>query len=230
MKDRAVLMVHGFASSSAQSWSRFGWIEQFEASGRRVEAPDLPGHGDAMKTSDPNGYGVMEDEVHQWAVSLGPVDGIGFSLGARLALSAEALHPGTFDRLVVGGIGSNIFSYRSPEHLAGAIEMGDADLAPESTMAAAFVRGAQRSNNDPAALAAFLRRPKRHRITVEELRNVQCPVLVVVGGADTMVHPVTEMTRHLAHARTVTIPDADHLATMRSPDFLAAALEFLNTE
>jgi pimeloyl-ACP methyl ester carboxylesterase len=220
-------MVHGFASSSAQSWSRFGWIEQFEERGHRVVAPDLPGHGDAMKTSDPNGYGDIDDEVYRWALLANPVDGVGFSLGARLALAAEALHPGTFTRLVVGGIGANIFSHRSPEHLAGAIEMGDPDLAPDSVMAAAFVRGAQRSTNDPAALAAFLRRPNRHRITVEDLARVQCPVLVVVGGADAMVDPVGELTRHLADVRTVSIPGADHLATMRSPEFLAAALEFL---
>jgi pimeloyl-ACP methyl ester carboxylesterase len=183
-----------------------------------------------MKTSDPNGYGDMEDVVYRWAHPLNPVDGVGFSLGARLALSAEAQHPGTFARLVVGGVGANIFSHRSPEHLAGAIEMGDPDLAPESTMAAAFVRGAQRSTNDPAALAAFLRRPTRHRITVEDLESVRCPVLVVVGDADTMVYPVTEMTQYLPDVRTVSIPGADHLATMRSPDFLAAALEFLNAE
>jgi pimeloyl-ACP methyl ester carboxylesterase len=220
-------MVHGFASSSAQSWSRYGWIEQFEEHGRRVVAPDLPGHGEALKTSDPNDYGEMEEEVYGWAHSASPVDGVGFSLGARLVLAAEALHPGTFTRLVVGGIGANIFSYRSPEHLAGAIEMGDPDLAPDSVMAAAFVRGAQRSTNDPAALAAFLRRPHRHRITTEDLARVHCPVLAVFGDEDTMVHPVDELTKHLTNVRTVSIPGADHLGTMRSPEFLAAALEFL---
>jgi len=190
-------------------------------------APDLPGHGDAMKMSDPNEYGAMEEEVYGWALTASPVDGVGFSLGARLVLAAEALHPGTFSRLVVGGIGANIFSYRSPEHLAGAIEMGDPDLAPDSTMAAAFVRGAQRSTNDPAALAAFLRRPNRHRVTIEDLRSIRCPVLAAYGDEDTMVHPVEEFTQYLSDVRTVRIPGADHLATMRSPEFLAAALTFL---
>ncbi len=227
MTRRSVLMVHGFASSSAQSWARFGWIEAFEAQGAHVLAPDLPGHGSAEKPTDPQAYGVIEDTVYDYAVGLRPVDAIGFSLGARLVLSIEAEHPGTFDRLVVGGVGANIFNYRSPEHLASAIEDRDHQRAPENSMAEAFVRGAYGPSNDAEALVAFLRRPQRHRIIAEDLERIRCPVLVVVGDADVMVHPVSVLTDHLADVRLVRVPEADHLATMRNPLFLGSALEFL---
>lgn len=225
----SVLMVHGFASSSEQSWRRFGWIDAFEGRGFRVGAPDLPGHGSAEKLVDPEAYGVIEDAVYDDARQMGGglLDGVGFSLGARLVLSVEADHPGTFDRLVVGGVGANIFSFRSPEHLAGAIESRDHEKAPDSPLAEAFVRGAYRASNDAAALVAFLRRPSRRRILPESLDRVRCPVLVVVGEADTMVQPVAALTEHLADARVVVVPGADHLATMRSPLFLESALDFL---
>jgi pimeloyl-ACP methyl ester carboxylesterase len=225
----SILMVHGFASSSAQSWARFGWIEAFEAQGARVLAPDLPGHGSSEKPKDPQAYGAIEDMVYDDTVGLRPVDAIGFSLGARLVLSVEAEHPGTFERLVVGGIGANIFNFRSPEHLAGAIEARDHQRAPESSMAEAFVRGAYGPSNDAEALVAFLRRPRRRRILAEDLERVRCPVLVVVGEADVMVHPVSLWTDHLSHVSLVRVPEADHLATMRSPLFLASALEFLTS-
>jgi pimeloyl-ACP methyl ester carboxylesterase len=226
--DRAVFLVHGFGSSVRSSWERYGWIDAFEQRGRRVLAPDLPGHGLAEKPTDPEDYGMIEDEVYAHAKPLGPVDAVGFSLGARLLLSIEAEHPGTFSRLVIGGIGSNVFNFRSPELLASAIEHRDSDRAPNSPMAEAFVVGAYRSSNNPEALAAFLRRPLRQRIGVEELDGVTCPVLVVVGESDTMVHPVTKLTEHLSDVRVVTVPLADHLDTMRSPLFLEASLEFLS--
>jgi len=227
--EHSVFLVHGFGSSARSSWERFGWIDAFEQQGRRVLAPDLPGHGLAEKPTDPEGYGMIEDEVYAHAKSLGQVDAVGFSLGARLLVSVEAEHPGTFSRLVLGGIGSNVFNFRSPEHLAAAIEHRDSDRAPNSPMAAAFVVGAYRSSNNPEALAAFLRRPLRQRIGVEQLNAVKCPVLLVVGESDTMVHPVEKLSEHLTDVRVVTVPLADHLDTMRSPLFLEASLEFLST-
>jgi len=226
--DRPVLLVHGFGSSALSSWQRFGWIDAFEQRGRRVVAPDLPGHGLSEKPTAPEDYGIIEDEVYALAKSLRPLDAVGFSLGARLLISVEAEHPGTFDRLVIGGIGSNVFSFRSPEQLASAIENRDHERAPDSPMAAAFVVGAYRSSNSPEALAAFLRRPLRRRIRAEDLDAVKCPVLVVVGESDTMVHPVEVLTDYFSHVRVVTVPLADHLDTMRSPVFLEASLEFLS--
>lgn len=220
-------MVHGFATSSADSWARFGWIAAFEERGQRVVAPDLPGHGGAEKYTVPEEYGVIEDVVLGYARQLTPVSGVGFSMGARLILSVEIDQPGTFERLVIGGVGANIFSFRSPEHLAGAIESRDHSKAPDNSMAEAFVRGAYKSENSAAALAAFLRRPLRRRILAEGLASVKCPVLVVVGDDDEMVQPVSALTEHLTHAEVVRVPRADHLATMRSREFLDASLDFL---
>lgn len=222
-----MLLVHGFASSTGSSWRRGGWIDALEGRGRTVIAPDLPGHGLAEKPIDPAAYGSVEEEIYAHVAGRRPADGVGFSLGARIVLSIEADHPGTFGRLVLGGIGANVFSWQSPEKLAFAIEARDHHEAPGNPLAEALVRGANSSSNSPAALTTFLRRPQRRRISVEDLVRIACPVLVVVGEGDTVVHPVSMLTDRLADVRVVTVPSADHLRTMRSPLFLEAALEFL---
>jgi pimeloyl-ACP methyl ester carboxylesterase len=222
-----VLLVHGFASSSEASWERFGWIDALESRGRMVMAPDLPGHGRAEKPTDPNDYGVIEDFVYECAQEFAPIDAVGFSLGGRLLLSVAADHSGTFRRLVIGGVGANIFTHRSPEYLAGAIESRDHERAPDSPMTEALVRGAYRSSNNAEALVAFLRRPTRRRITPEDLTRVQCPILLVVGEDDTMTSPIEALAERLANVSVKVIPSADHLVTMRSSQFLTSALSFL---
>lgn len=222
MAEPAILLVHGFSSSAEASWARNGWLDVLADTGRTVIAPDLLGHGASAKPHDPGAYSAMEDDVRAALVE-GPVDAVGFSMGARLVLTLEARQPGTFGRIVVGGIGANLFVDGDPEAMARAIETGGETLDP---LARAFVSVASTPPNDPKALAACLRRPTP-RLGREELGRVRCPVLVVVGSADTLALPAEPLVEALPDARLVTIKGADHLGTMKGFGFLDAALGFL---
>ena len=222
MAEPAILLVHGFSSSAEASWARNGWLDVLADTGRTVIAPDLLGHGASEKPHDPAAYAAMEDGVRALLVA-GPVDAVGFSMGARLVLTLEALQPGTFGRIVVGGIGANLFADGDPEPMARAIENGAETLDP---LARAFVSVASTPPNDPKALAACLRRAAP-RLGREELSRVRCPVLVVVGSADTLALPAEPLVEALPDARLVTIKGADHLGTMKGFGFLDAALGFL---
>lgn len=222
MAESAILLVHGFSSSAEASWARNGWLDVLADTGRTVIAPDLLGHGASEKPHDPAAFAAMEDDVRS-ALVAGPVDAVGFSMGARLVLTLEALQPGTFGRIVVGGIGANLFTDGDPEPMARAIESGAETLDP---LARAFVSVASTPPNDPKALAACLRRPAP-RLGREELGRVRCPVLVVVGSADTLALPAEPLVEALPDARLVTIKGADHLGTMKGFGFLDAALGFL---
>lgn len=222
MAEPAILLVHGFSSSAEASWARNGWLDVLADTGRNVIAPDLLGHGASEKPHDPHAYAAMEDDVRA-ALGEGPVDAVGFSMGARLVLTVEARQPGTFGRIVVGGIGANLFVDGDPEAMARAIETGGETLDP---LARAFVSVASTPPNDPKALAACLRRPTP-RLGREELGRVRCPVLVVVGSADTLALPAEPLVEALPDARLVTIKGADHLGTMKGFGFLDAALGFL---
>ncbi len=70
---------------------------------------DLLGHGEAAKPHDPAAYAELERDVVRALPATGPVDAIGFSLGATLLLRVAAADPSRFGRLVVGGVGANLF-------------------------------------------------------------------------------------------------------------------------
>ncbi|MHB8467196.1 MAG: alpha/beta fold hydrolase [Acidimicrobiales bacterium] len=215
-----ILLAHGFSSSAEASWGRNGWLDILADTGRTVIAPDLLGHGEAKKPHDPAAYDGMEPAVRALLEDAGPVDAVGFSMGARLVLVLEAQQPGTFGRIVVGGVGANLFVQGSPEATAKAIESGDGALDP---MSRAFVTVAHQPPNDPLALAACLRRTHPPL----DLAAVTCPVLVVVGDQDVLAMPPDQLVETLPDARLVTIKGADHLGTMKGFGFLDAALDFL---
>ncbi len=225
MADPTILLAHGFSSSAEASWARNGWLDILADSGRTVIAPDLLGHGNAPKPHDPAAYDDMEGQVAALLEGIGPVDAVGFSMGARLVLVIESQRPGTFGRIVAGGVGANLFAgERDPESVAHAIEVGGETLDPLSR---AFVAVAQTPGNDPVAMAACLRR--RHPpLGPEELARVRCPVLVVVGDQDSVAIPPDALLEALPDARLATVKGADHLGTMKGFGFLDAALGFLD--
>jgi pimeloyl-ACP methyl ester carboxylesterase len=150
------------------------------------------------------------------------VDGVGFSLGARVLLTLAARLPDRFGRLVVGGVGENLFRDDSTEAVARAMDGGDLPTHPEMQ---AFTRFAQNSGNDPKALAAVLRRPSPP-LTPEMLGAITCPVLVVLGDRD-FAGPADPLMDALPNAELKILKGVDHLATPTDFGFIDATLEFL---
>ena len=199
-------------------------MDLLEEEGRKVIGLDLLGHGRAAKPVDPAAYSSLETCVIEALPAGQPVDAIGFSLGGQLTLRAASLHPDRFRRIVVGGVGNNAFSEGDSEPAARAIEEGRPGEA-DHPAAGAFARFAQAPGNDPAALAACLRRP-RSPLTEEELGRVTVPVLVVLGDKD-FAGPADRLVASLPDARLVSLSGADHFGTPKDFRFLDAALDFI---
>lgn len=223
MSDAPVLLLHGFGTSAATTWGRNGWIDLLHDLGREVHAPDLLGHGTAPKPHDPEAYDELEREV---AADLppGPLRGLGFSLGARVLLTVASWEPDRFERIVVAGVGENLFRPDSGEQFAQLVQgqPGGAD----HPMANYFQQLAQAPDADADALAAYLRRPNPIPVTDELLGAVRCPVLVVLGTED-FAGPADPLVERLPDARLLELPGVDHFATPKSFEFIDAALEFL---
>ena len=219
-----VLLVHGFASSFERNWRETGWVDLLSDAGRQVIGVDLLGHGSADKPHDPAAYAQVEEDVRAALPVDEPVDAVGFSMGARIVLTLAAAEPERFARIVVGGVGANLFGGGSSDALARAIQDGVDDETP--IVARVFAQFAAGSNNDKAALAAFLRRPTP-ALTTEQLGRITCPVLVVLGDKD-FAGPADPLVAALSNAKLVTIPGADHFATPKDFRFIDAALEFLD--
>lgn len=216
------MLVHGFATSADRTWRDNGWIDLLRDAGREVVAPDLLGHGNAPKPHDPEAYDELEARL---AAELpeGPLDAIGFSLGARVLLTLASDTPERFHRLVLAGVGANLFRADDPEAIADAIVGGG---HPTDPVQGYFRSLAEAPGSDPEALAAYLRRPGHHPLSDEGLARITCPVLVVLGDGD-FAGPADPLLDRLPHAELVTLRGVDHFGTPKAFSFIDAALEFL---
>lgn len=218
-----VVLVHGFASSFEHNWRAPGIVDLLADGGRTAIPVDLLGHGTAPTPHDPAAYADMEARVVEALPAEGTVDGVGFSMGARILLGVAARTPERFGRLVVAGVGANLFQDHDPEPVARAMETGEGGAGGLGSLFVQFSKG---SGNDPLALAACLRRPDRP-MTAEELGRITCPVLVVIGDQD-FVWPADELVDALPDARLKVLRNVDHFGTPKDFGFIDALLTFLD--
>jgi pimeloyl-ACP methyl ester carboxylesterase len=225
-----VVLVHGWGGSFASTWQRNGFTALLEDAGLPIVGVDLLGHGTAPKPHDPAAYADLTGRVLD-ALPDEPVDAIGFSLGAMTLLRAAIDHPERFHRLVLAGVGANVF--RRDETGVQAIVAGletvaaGGDASGLETTVRLFTQYASQPGNDLAALTAVMKRPAADPITPEDCRRVTCPVLVVVGDRD-FVHPGDELAAAFTDGRCETLRNVDHFATTDAFGFFDAALEFLD--
>jgi pimeloyl-ACP methyl ester carboxylesterase len=222
VRTEPVVLVHGWGGSFRRTWQEPGWEALLEDAGRRVIGVDLLGHGSAPMPHEPEAYADLTTAVTN-AVGDERVDAIGFSLGAMTLLELACRAPERFGRLVVAGVGANVFRDDGNDSLVRAVE-GQGD--PDDVTAQLFAQYAHQPGNDPLALAACLRRPHSRDLSVERLAGVDLPVLVVLGDKD-FAGPPDPLMAALPDARLVTLKGCDHFATPNDFRFIDAALEFL---
>ena len=223
-----VVLVHGWGGSFDATWRRSGFTELLADAGRTVIGVDLLGHGDAPKPHDPAAYGDLGARVTEAIEASGhdTVDAIGFSLGALTLLRVAAEEPMRFRRLVLAGIGRNVFEHdpAQTERIIAAIEgHGSAD----DNRARLFAQYAAQPGNDSAALVAVLRARAASSLGAGDLALVTAPTLIVVGDED-FVFPADRLVDALPDARLRVLRRVDHFATPESFDFIDAALEFID--
>ncbi len=221
VRTEPIMLVHGLGSSFEHGWREPGWIDLLGDAGRRVIPVDLLGHGGAPAPHDPAAYADLEQSIVAQLPDE-PIDAIGFSLGAQLLLRVAASDPARFGRLVVIGVGANLFRTDGTEHLATAFEDG---AQPDDVALRVFVNLAASAGNDPLALAACLRRPSRP-YTADEIARVTCPTLVILGDKD-FAGPADPLVDALPDVQLTTLRGVDHFQTPREFACIDAALEFV---
>ena len=221
-----VVFVHGFGTSHNATWVTNGWTALLEDAGREVIGIDMLGHGSAKKPTNPDAYEDLEQNVlDQFPDS--PVDAIGFSMGAAVLLHLASGASNRFNRLVVSGVGKNLFErdQNFRDSIADAVETGSADN-PELRY---FAQLPEAPDANRSALAAFIRRKNPPAFTPESLSNLNTPTLVVVGEND-FVFPPDQLVDALPNVKLVTLPGVDHFATPKNFGFIDAALDFLDAQ
>ncbi len=221
--DRPIVLLHGLGGTAADTWQSNGWMDLIADAGRPTIGIDLLGHGTANKPHDPAAYLDMHRHVLD-ALPDQPVDAIGFSLGAITLLRCAAEAPERFARLVLTGVGANVFEDRGHhEQIVAAID-GNGDPADPFTRY--FADLANNPDSDAEALRALIHSPSE-RLTPSDLAPVTMPVLVLLGDGD-FAGPADPLVDALADARFTELRRCDHFATPRSMQCIDEALGFLD--
>ncbi len=221
-RDEPVVLVHGLGSSAAHGWGANGWLDLLADAKRNAVALDLLGHGEAPAPHDPEAYRDLDRWLEE-RLPNGSVDAIGFSLGAQLLLRIAARDPQRFRRLVVIGVGENLFRADQGDALATAFEGGH---DPDDLTARLFVQLAATAGNDARAIAACVRRP-HDPFTHDELARVTCPTLVVIGDRD-FAGPADRLVDALPDVRLVVLRGIDHFRAPADFGCIDAALQFVD--
>ena len=219
------VLLHGWGGSFASSFDASQWTESFARAGRELVGIDLPGHGGGGST-DAADYAYLAEAVEK---KLPPreIDFVGYSLGGKIALAIALRNHVQVRRLVIAGVGDNIFAPEAAGELVAEALVGGITPSTPAPVAA-LVEYSRRSGSDPAALAAVLRRPPNPVIGEDDLAALERPVLLVQGSNDAIATPSSRLLSSLPIASQVVLPDVDHLGLPSCPALLAAALRFLD--
>jgi 2-succinyl-6-hydroxy-2,4-cyclohexadiene-1-carboxylate synthase len=230
----SVALLHGFAQTGAC----LGPLADDLAADHGVVLPDAPGHGRSAVHA--------AADLHRGAALLAATAGdahyIGYSMGARLALTLAVDRPEVVRSLVlVGGtaglddVAERAARIASDETLARTIERDGLDAFLSDWLALPLFAGLpdwarfddERRVNTPAGLAASLRAAGTGAMTplwdrLGELAEL--PVLVINGADDAKF---TRLGARLVDglgpgARQVVIPNAGHSAHLEAPAAVTA--------
>jgi pimeloyl-ACP methyl ester carboxylesterase len=219
----------------------------------RVLVPDLRGHGDFVKTGRAETFRFdqlvadLAALLDAWAVPR--CDLLGHSFGGMVALRFVLAHPDRVASLVLMDTAPTAPEAYSVDTFvkAGAIarERGMAFLQ-ELVEKSAQTRGSASLSDrqtekwsdaywphhrrryramDPEGYACLGVLMMEQSPVVERLHEIRCPATVIVGGDDTEFLAGAEaLSRGIADAVRVTLPDAGHHPHMESPEAWLAAV------
>lgn len=228
-KTPPVLLVHGWAGSFDRTWKRSGIVDLLVDTGRTVMPYDLPGHGTATKSHDPDDYRDLAGDLLARVGTAGAVDAVGFSLGAITLLRALIRSPQSFNNVVLAGIGDGVFFPHDPARSERILSGLEGRAEPGDITARIFGKIGNESHNDPLALAAVLRRSREEPMTNEQLAAVHNRVLVVLGDKDFSA-PADKLVAALPNATLHSLKGIDHFRTPESFEFIDAVLAFLGEQ
>lgn len=224
---RPLLLIHGYFSTAAVNWVRYGHASTIVARGFRVIMPDLRSHGDSAKPHSAAAYplDVLADDGFALIEQLGlrDYDLGGYSLGARttIRMLVRGATPG---RAIVAGMGlEGILHpggrgdyFRRVLTNLGTFERGSAEWMTE-----AFLKTV---GGDPVALlhvlGTFVDTPR------EALARIAMPTLVLTGADDDDNGSAEALAAALPDGRYVVVP-GNHMSAVAKPELGANIADFL---
>ena len=209
----------------------------FFTASRRVVGIDQRGHGHSPDDPRPYGYREMAEDTAAVIekLGLGPVDVVGQSDGADIALLLARDHPALVRRLVLAS--GNLRADESPEELErrrswtadqvnDALRKFSAHLPPRFQAEHVAV-----APDGPAHWDVLLRKSWQLWLTPvviapADLKRIQAPALVIAGDRDFVsIEETVEIWRGLPHGQLLILPDTGHGTLQTRPDMVNRVIE-----
>jgi pimeloyl-ACP methyl ester carboxylesterase len=232
-----ILFLHGGLMSFDNAYAQ---QRGYFAAKHQVIGIDQRGHGHSPDGPWQLSYKLMADDTAAIIrmLKVGPVDVVGHSDGADIALLLARDHPELVRRIVISG--ANLRGL-TPEMLAARKQLPPAELQEKVDKLAAKLPAYFRidygavSPDGPDHWLAMVTKcywlwAESIVIDPGDLKKIQSPVLVVAGDHDfTSIEETTEIYRGLPHAQLFVVPGTGHGTFQDSPKLVNLAVaEFLD--
>lgn len=226
---RPVLLLHGLFSDANINWIKYGTAARVADAGFEAIMPDWRVHGQSAAPADPASYvaGVLVRDALHLVEELGleDYDLVGFSLGARTALSAvlAGLAP---RRLVLAGMGlEGLTNWR--KRTAFFIDMIDRYDAIAHGDPAFLAKSFMKAQGIDRAAARLLLTQGVDEIGTGGLDRVTMGTMVLIGDDDRDNGSPQRLAQALPNAFVETIP-GNHMTSVTKPEFGTAIVDFLS--
>lgn len=201
-----LLLIHGNGGSIASMQEQIPWFSKHY----QVIAADSRSQGKSPDPHDSLSYEMMADDCNAMmdSLHLNHIRVIGWSDGGIIGLLMAIRHPGKVVKLAVTG--ANI----RPDSTAFPV----ADIESMKVSYANLVKQSQdpRVKNEIKLTRMMIDQPN---ITLQQLQQIQCPVLVICGDHD-LIKPehTLEIYRSIRDARLWILPGSGHDTCIKFSD------------
>ncbi|MEO0472992.1 MAG: alpha/beta hydrolase [Bacteroidota bacterium] len=221
---KVVFLIHGFINTR-KNWDKSALKDSLLAAGYRVIAPDLRGNGDSEHPREPQAY-ANDAEVKDLIaladhLTLTQFDVVGYSRGS-IVLAKWLTQEKRILKAVIGGMGLDFSDPNWDRRIMFAQAFGGEAELNDITEGA--VQYAQSIERDLHILS--LQQHHQPVTTVEELRSLQTPILVIAGDQDHDNGEPSELSAELLNGHLKIVP-GDHNNAYKSEAFAKEIMYFL---
>ena len=196
----------------------------------KVIAVDSRAQGKSTDSDKEITYALMASDMSALIekLNLGSVHVVGWSDGGNIGLELALAHPEQVKKLVAFGANYTHENFLAPPDSV-AMEADDPRLLNTTALVNRFKEG--RVELSPVVkkkLADLME--KYPNITVEQLKQIKAPVLVVAGDRDAInLEQTVSLFKNLPHSQLLIVPGASHLVPVEQPELVnSEVIKFLS--